>query len=63
MCRLMRNYVRKEVHLFNTASECRAKAASFRTTSIYAQSPASKERLRRLAIEWDNQAVAYDAFG
>ena len=59
----MRSYLRKEVHLFNTAAECRAKAAAFRTTSVCVQSPAAKERLYRLSVEWDNQAVAYDALG
>lgn len=52
---------RKEVYYFNTAPECRAKAASMRTMSAFAFSPALKEKLMRLALEWDVQAEAYEA--
>jgi hypothetical protein len=47
---------RRQTHLYITASECRAKAASFRTLSDIVQSPATKAKLLALAIEWDNQA-------
>jgi hypothetical protein len=51
---------RKQVHLFNTAAECRAKASSLRTMSVYAQSPASKAKMLNMALEWDVRAEAYD---
>jgi hypothetical protein len=52
---------RTGVHCFNTAPECRAKAASMRTMSAFVQSAAVKEKLLSLALEWDVQAEAYDA--
>jgi hypothetical protein len=52
---------RKQVYLFNTAPECRAKAASLRTMAAYAQTPASKEKMLTLASEWDDRAAAYEA--
>jgi hypothetical protein len=52
---------RKQVHLFNTAAECRAKAASLRTMSAYAQSSASKAKMLTMAVEWDDRAAAYDS--
>ena len=51
---------RKQVHLFNTAAECRAKASSLRTMSVYAQNPASKAKMLRMALEWDDRATGYD---
>jgi hypothetical protein len=50
----------KRVHLFNTAAECRAKASSLRTMSVYAQSAASKAKMLIMALEWDDRAAAYD---
>jgi len=54
---------RRQVHLFNTASECRAKAASFRTLSDFVQSPEMKAKMLALAIEWDGHAEGCDAAG
>jgi hypothetical protein len=52
---------RKQIYLFNTAAECRAKASSLRTMSIYAESPASKAKMLTMALDWDDRAAAYDA--
>ena len=54
---------RRQVNLFNTASECRAKAASFRTLSDFVQSPKMKAKMLALAIEWDRHAEGCDAPG
>jgi hypothetical protein len=53
--------MKKQIHLFNTGAECRAKATSLRTISVYAQSPMAKARLLTMALEWDGRAEAYDA--
>jgi hypothetical protein len=53
--------MKKQIDLFTTGPECRAKAASLRTISIYAQSPRAKARLLDMALEWDGRAQAYDA--
>jgi len=42
--------------MFNTAPECRAKAASFRTLADFAQSPNIKAKMLALALEWDRHA-------
>ena len=54
---------RRQVHMFNTASECRAKAASFRTLSDFVQSPEMKAKMLALAREWEGHAEGYDALG
>ena len=54
---------RRQVHLFNTAPECRAKAASFRTLSDFVQSPEMKAKMLTLAIEWDGHADVCDVSG
>jgi hypothetical protein len=54
---------RTEAYYFDTAPECRAKAASLRTMSAFNVSAALKERLLKMALEWDVQAEAYDALG
>jgi hypothetical protein len=53
--------MKKQIHLFNTGAECRAKAASLRTISVHAQSPLAKARLLDMALEWDGRAEACDA--
>ena len=54
---------RRQVHMFNTASECRAKAASFRTLADFVQSPQMKAKMLALAVEWDGHAEGYDPPG
>jgi hypothetical protein len=51
---------RKQVYMFNTAHECRAKATSLRTMSAYAQRPASKAKMLTMALEWDDRAAGCD---
>jgi hypothetical protein len=53
--------MKTQIQLFNTGPECRAKAASLRTISVYAQSPLAKARLLNMALEWDGRAETYEA--
>ena len=53
--------MKKQIQLFNTGAECRAKATSLRTISAYAQSPLAKARLLNMALEWDGRAETYEA--
>jgi hypothetical protein len=55
--------MKKQIYLFNTGAECRAKAASLRTISVYAQSPMAKAKLLDMAREWDGRAETYEALG
>jgi len=47
---------RRQVYMVNTASECRAKAASFRTLADFVQSPNMKTKMLALAIDWERYA-------
>ena len=51
----------KKADLFNTAPECRAKAASLRTVSVHAHNPVSKAKILAMALDWDARADAFDA--
>jgi hypothetical protein len=53
--------MKTQIQLFKTGPECRAKAASLRTISVYAQSPLAKARLLNMALEWDGRAEACEA--
>jgi hypothetical protein len=54
---------RRSVNLADTASECRAKAASFRTLASFVQSPEMKAKMLALAIKWDGHAEGCDVPG
>ena len=51
----------RQVHLFGTAPECRAKAASLRTMSTFVQTPELKAKMLGMAMEWESRAEAFEA--